>query len=97
MKNPFPIKPQSYWKFARFRQFRLYSLLIGAFVYLIGYIIHPTLLRTVVMAAGILCILSELPVFLLFWRCPHCHELRPWHYSKKQTHCTACGKEIEDP
>lgn len=97
MKNTLPFRTRAYWNLKRFSQFRIYSALIGLFVFFVGYIIKPAVLRAVVMAAGVICMLSVIPVFLLFWRCPHCHALRPWHYSAKDQHCTICGKEIESP
>ena len=71
--------------------------MIGAILFLLGYIMRPEALRIVVMAAGALCMLSEIPAFFLFWRCPHCHALRPWHYSGKDLHCAVCGKVLESP
>ena len=90
-------RPQTYWSFNRFSRFRIYSALIGALLFLLGYIIRPDFPRIVVMAAGALCVLSEIPVFFLFWRCPHCHALRPWHCSGRDLHCTVCGKILENP
>lgn len=97
MNSKRSFRPRSYWSFKAFSRFRICSGLIGAILFLLGYIMRPEALRIVVMAAGALCMLSEIPAFFLFWRCPHCHALRPWHYSGKDLHCAVCGKVLESP
>lgn len=49
----------------------------------------------VLSVIGLLILIGGGVVFLVFYRCPHCHRLLPWRAPLDMEYCPFCGEFIE--